>query len=167
MGSRQLCNKTGLGDLVSIESKEEWIFLKNTTLKLAIADEYFIGLRKDDRSGQWRWLSNNRPSQKALPWATGQPSGDGNCTIMYKDFAGYYGKYNDLPCKDQVKPGYICEFPVAGCNQDGKSCTFYTCFITIVFFLFFFVLFFSFFLSFFLSFSLSLSCFLSFFAVVL
>jgi len=126
--SRQSCKKTGLGDLVSIESYAEWLFLKKTILKLTIADQYFIGLRRDERNRSWRWLSNKSTSQKDLPWATGEPNGDGNCVTMYKDYRKYYGKYNDLDCTGQRKPGYICEFPVHGCNQeDGdKRCSCYT-----------------------------------------
>ena len=99
--------------------------MKNTILKLAIADEYFIGLRRDDSNRPWRWLSNKSTSKKYLPWATGEPRDDGNCANMYKDYRKDYGKYNDLKCAEKPKPGYICEFPVDGCNQEGKSCTFH------------------------------------------
>ena len=123
-----MCNKTGLGDLVSIESYAEWIFLKNTILKLTISDEYFIGLRNDDRYRQWRWLSNKSSCQKDLPWAKREPNGDGNCATMYKDYRQDYGEYNNLDCTIQQSSGYICEFPVDGCNQEGKYCTFYAYF---------------------------------------
>jgi len=126
--SRQACKKTGLGDLVSIESYAEWLFLKNTILNLTIADEYFIGLRRDDWNRPWRWLSNKNTFQKDLPWATGEPNGDGNCATMYKNYLRNYGKYNDLNCSRHTISGYICEFPVDGCNQeDGdKRCSCYT-----------------------------------------
>lgn len=109
---------------MSIESEAEWIFLKNTVQKLTIAEEYFIGLKKDDRSRQWRWLSNKSTSQSCLPWATGEPNGDGKCVTMYKDYGQMYGEYNDVGCTTQPRFGYICEFPVDNCNQDGKSCAF-------------------------------------------
>jgi len=118
-----LCKKTGLGDLVSIESYAEWSFLKDAILRLTIADQYFIGLKKDYRSRQWRWTSNKSTSQQELPWATREPNGDGNCATMYKDYQENYGKYNDVACTTQTSPGYICEFPVDGCNQGGKSST--------------------------------------------
>ena len=120
-----MCKKTGLGDLVSIESYAEWSFLKDTILKLTVADQYFIGLKRDYRSRQWRWLSNKSTSQKDLPWARGEPNGEGNCVAMYKDYRKNYGKYDDLDCTSQPNPGYICESPVDGCNQEGKSCTFH------------------------------------------
>ena len=130
--SRQLCKKTGLGDLVSIESDAEWIFLKNTILKLTISDEYFIGLRRDAYE-TWKWLSSKSGSQKNLPWATSEPNGDGNCATMYKDYQGDYGKYNDLGCTTHPRSGYICEFPVHGCNQEGKSSTSHIYLKTIIF----------------------------------
>ena len=119
-----MCQKTGLGDLVSIESEKEWNFLNNTISKLTTADEYFIGLRKDDQSGQWRWSSKKSTNQTRLPWALGEPSGDGKCAAMYKDYAKQYGKYSDLDCTNAARPGFICEFTVDHCNQESKSCTF-------------------------------------------
>jgi len=131
--SRQLCKKTGLGDLVSIESYAEWMFLKNTILKFTITDEYFIGLRKDHRFRQWKWLSNRSTIPKELPWVTEEPNGFGDCASMYKDYRRDYGKYNDLDCTrhSRIIPGYICESPVDGCNQEGasrgdKRCSCYT-----------------------------------------
>ena len=118
--SRQSCKETGLGDLVSIESHAEWMFLKNAILKLEIS-EYFIGLKRDERDRPWKWLTNKSASQKDLPWATGEPSGDGNCATMYKDYLRNYGKYNDFSCTIPETYGYICEIPVHGCNQEGKS----------------------------------------------
>ena len=119
--SRQFC-KTGLGDLVSIESEAEWTFLKNTILTLTMADEYFIGLKRDQQSGKWKWLSNKSTLQASLPWATMEPQGDGNCTVMYKDYRRDYGKYNDLDCTaEKGRSGYICELPVDGCDQEGTS----------------------------------------------
>ena len=120
---------------MSIESEAEWS-LKNIILKLTIADEYFIGLRKDDRPEGWRWLSNKSTSQTSLPWAKDEPSGDGKCANMFKNYRQDYGKYNDLSCGVQTWSGYICEFSIDGCNQEGKSCTFHTYFKTIVFIIF-------------------------------
>jgi len=52
--SRKLCQETTRGDLVSMESDEEWTFLKNTILNLTKAYEYFIGLKTDIQSREWR-----------------------------------------------------------------------------------------------------------------
>ena len=128
-----MCQTTGLGDLVSIESEAEWKFLNNTISKLTMADEYFIGLRKDNQPGLWRWLSNKVANGTDLPWATGEPNGDGKCADMYKNYEGNYGKYNDLDCTTVARSGFICELPIDGCNQKGKSCTFHAYFKTNVF----------------------------------
>jgi len=73
--------------------------------------EYYIGLKKDSESGDWRWISDNskaNATQGEFPWATGEPSGDGNCAIMYKKYQKNNGKFNDLPCVHK-KFGHICE----------------------------------------------------------
>ena len=122
--SRKLCQETARGDLVSIESDEEWTFLKNTILNLTKATEYFIGLEKGVQSREWRWLSNKsamNTSQKR--WSRGEPSGDGNCAVMLRDHLKKYGTYNDVPCLKQ-RSGYICERPVDSCNK-GMTYTFY------------------------------------------
>ena len=54
--SRRHCKETG-SDLVSIESAKEWIFLKNTIQSMKTV-QYFIGLKKDSKSGEWRWISD-------------------------------------------------------------------------------------------------------------
>jgi len=57
-------------------------------------------------------------------WSQGEPSGDGNCVAMLRDYLRQYGKYYDLNCLTQYRPGYICERPVDSCNK-GMSYTFY------------------------------------------
>lgn len=107
--SRRLCNEFG-SDLVSLESSDEWTALKNVIQSFP-ASEYFIGLKKDRSSGRWLWLSNNSSvnvSRGRTPWSPSQPSGDGECTEMYKDYRKYYGLFNDLPCTKR-RGGYICE----------------------------------------------------------
>ena len=113
--SRQNCIDVGL-DLVSIESREEWNFL-NQTIQPWETGEYFIGLRKDVQSGDWRWISDNSTvnasTNGAWPWATGQPNNNPapeNCGQMYKDYKSNYGRYNDVGCNQPInKAGYICE----------------------------------------------------------
>ena len=116
--SRKECNMTG-HDLVSIESREEWDFL-NQSIQTLRAVEYFIGLKKDVTSGEWRWISDNskvNASTKGVwPWATGQPSNDPNkpenCAKMYKDSKSNYGYvYDDIWCEagKTNAAGYICE----------------------------------------------------------
>ena len=75
--SKKICNEQSGYSLVSIESREEWNFLKQT-IKKENTTEYFIGLRKDTSTGVWRWLSDNSTvnasNEGDWPWARGEPS---------------------------------------------------------------------------------------------
>ena len=111
-------------DLVLLESRDEW-----TALKIVIqsfpASEYAIGLKKERGSGRWLWLSNNSSvnvSRGRTPWSPSQPSGDGECTEMYRNYRKYqWGKLNDLPCTER-RGGYICERRVSCLgNTEGKG----------------------------------------------
>lgn len=82
--------------------------------------EYFIGLKNDSESEGWRWISDNskvNATKGEFPWATYQPSGDGNCAVMYKELSGNSGKFNDLDCAHQ-RP-YICESSSDSTGQEG------------------------------------------------
>ena len=107
--SRAACTFHG-SDLVSIESNEEWNFLKDTVNKFPQnGTEYYIGLTKD-KDGRWRWISNNSTVNESY-WAKKEPSDKENvakCAIMYKDFNQNYGLFNDLVCLFK-RHGYICE----------------------------------------------------------
>ena len=126
--SRRSCKETG-SDLVSIEILEEWVFLKNTILCMRTG-EYFIGLRKNGKSGKWRWISDNREvttPKGTFYWAKGEPNGDGDCAVMYKDYRKDYGEYNDLSCTEKnVNAGYICESHNESNGTDGMFCKLYT-----------------------------------------
>ncbi|PFX12143.1 CD209 antigen-like protein E, partial [Stylophora pistillata] len=112
--SRTSCESSGC-NLVSIESREEWKFLKETMQNNGTS-EYFIGLRKDTSTGEWRWLSDNSTVNasskgKWLPWAAGEPNNQGgeNCAEMY-NYENNFGCYNDLRCDVPKKGvGFICE----------------------------------------------------------
>ena len=121
--SRQRCRDTG-SDLVSIESKKEWKFLKNTIQRMETI-EYYIGLKKDSKSGDWKWISDNSKvnvTRGKFPWAKDQPSGDGNCAVMFGRYWQNYGLFNDLPCdKHGMYSGYICESPTESTGQEGMS----------------------------------------------
>ena len=103
-----MCKVKG-SDLVSIESNEEWNFLKDTINKFPENGiEYYIGLTKDkDRS--WRWISNNSTVNKSY-WAPKEPQNKNNerCAVMYKDYNKNYGLFDDLSCTAE-RHGYICE----------------------------------------------------------
>ena len=116
--SNQHCKKTG-SKLVSIESKKEWEFLKNATQSMTTG-EYFIGLKKGRGPKEWRWISDNSKVDAIkgkFPWASSEPSGDGNCAVMYKDHGGNIGKYNDLYCTQQR--AHICERSADSTGQEG------------------------------------------------
>ena len=119
--SREHCKNIG-GDLVSIETEKEWFFLKDTIQKLNTT-EYFIGLRNVSKSREWRWISDNskvNATKGEFPWAKREPSGDGNCAVMYKDYGKDYGEFNDLSCsKKRHNIGYICENSVNSNDQEG------------------------------------------------
>lgn len=86
--------------------------------------EYFIGLRKDSKSGQWRWISDNsivNASKGTFPWAKREPMGDGDCAVMYKDYLDDFGEYNDLSCTKERRHGRICESPAESNNKEGIS----------------------------------------------
>lgn len=120
--SRELCQKDN-GDLVSMETDKEWKYLSDFIQNLAGSNhsEYFIGLSNE--AGSWRWLSDvsiEVPGQK-WRWHNHQPSGDGDCVVMYKNYAAgnnpkakrRKGYFNDLPCNSPgskgTNRGFICE----------------------------------------------------------
>ena len=133
--SRSACKENG-GDLVSIESLSEWAFVNNT-IQTMETTEYFIGLRKDQKSGEWRWISDNttvNASEGTFPWAKSQPSGDGDCTVVYRNYSKNFGKYNDLKCTRQSKTfGYICESHAENSGTEGV-CILSTFFVSFFFF---------------------------------
>lgn len=107
--------------LVSIESEQEWKFLKNTIQNMT-TEEYFIGLKKESK--EWRWISNSsklyaNKGQGEFHWAKGEPNGDGNCSVMYKNYNRNFGRYNDLPCSLSLNNGYICESSADSSGEEG------------------------------------------------
>ena len=124
-GSKEICNEQSGYNLVSIENREEWNFLKQA-IQNENTIEYFIGLRKDTSTGVWRWLSDNSTvnvsNRGDWPWATGQPSDESlteNCAQMYGDYVNSYtGRYNDVSCSSpNAIAGFICEFEGEGGNR--------------------------------------------------
>ena len=85
--------------------------------------EYFIGLKRDSKSKEWRWISDNstvNATRGKFPWAKGEPSGDGKCAVMYKDYLENYGLFDDLSCIVKLRvTGYICESSVNSNHQEG------------------------------------------------
>ena len=95
--------------------------MKNTLQRMKTI-EYYIGLKKDSKSGEWKWISDNskvNASRGKFPWAKNEPSGDGNCARIYKDYRKDYGLFSDLPCDHLTYSGYICESPTKSTDQEG------------------------------------------------
>ena len=116
---RRLCKTFGI-DLVLLKSSDDWTALKIVIKSFPGATEYFIGLKKDRSSGRWLWLSNNSSvnvSRGRTPGSPSQPSGDGECTEMYRN----YKMLNDLHCTER-RGVYICERRVSCLgNTEGKG----------------------------------------------
>lgn len=105
--NRRSCKAKG-GDLVSMETEAEWQFVNSEiqTINLAGYNEWHIGLKKQGQ--QWMWVSG-KPLTIAK-WQRHQPSGDGDVTVMAKDYpAGTQGLFNDL--SELSRKAYICEIP--------------------------------------------------------
>ena len=104
--NRKKCMEKG-GDLVSLETEEEWAFVNEQIQKLN-TEEWHIGLQKEEG---WQWVSGKPLT--ITKWQGGQPSGDGPFVVMAKEYPpNTFGLFNDLP--DYVPRGYICEKPKVG-----------------------------------------------------
>lgn len=106
--NRYTCQGKG-GDLVSIETEEEWQFINAEIQKITICEpnEWHIGLKKT--GSNWQWV-NGKPLTINTKWQPTQPSGDGDFTVMSKDRpSGLQGLFNDLA--NYHKRAYICELP--------------------------------------------------------
>lgn len=109
------CKDKG-GDLVSMETEEEWQFINRhiQTLTLAGSSEWHIGLKKQGQ--KWNWVSGKPLT--IVKWQQQQPSGDGDVTVMSKDRpAGTQGLFDDLP--DGTERAYICEIPRGTKSSSG------------------------------------------------
>ena len=122
-----------------METDKAWKYLSNFTQNLAGSNhsEYFIGLSNE--TGSWGWLSNASigvPRGQKWRWHNNQPSGDGDCVVMSKNYVAgnnpmakrTKGYFNDLPCNSRgakgTKRGFICEKTV------GKESQFQLIYIT-------------------------------------
>ena len=82
---------------------------------------YFIGLRKDKRTGQWTWLSNGKSlnaTRGEFPWAYNVNVEGLNCVTMSKDFDKKIGWFVNIGCyQTGYAAGSICEGALA-CKYD-------------------------------------------------
>ena len=121
--ARESCQSAQYTDLVSMESNDEWEYLKNIVKKKkGLWRRWDIGLKYS--SSKWCWLSNtsNCINQTLLGkwrWSEGEPNhlGMEHCVEMLND-----GTYNNVACRLSYRSrgvfmeGYICE-QKAGKNQ--------------------------------------------------
>ena len=112
--ARERCRRTQDSDLVSMESSDEWEYLKSITQMKR--GRWYIGLQYS--TSKWCWLSNTsnciNQSDSIVGkwrWYQHEPNnlGDENCVEMY-----WHGRYNNIACKSSffergIEGGYICE----------------------------------------------------------
>ena len=127
--SENLCEQSG-SKLVSMERlRAELSFLTNHSEALKMkTTEYYIGLKKYDQ--KWLWISDNSSLEETqngkFPWNSGQPSGDGNCTKMWRkeSTSPWTYVYDDVKCTSMPtrETGYICEKPSTSfeCGSNGE-----------------------------------------------
>ncbi|XP_066017767.1 uncharacterized protein [Pocillopora verrucosa] len=122
--AKEKCREQEKGSLVSMETEEEWHFVKNL-IKKRTKRRWFIGLERVDGSYTWYWLSGsiawvNGTSAGTWRWSEGEPTNFGKekCGEMLLN-----GKYNNIPCQAVIyygDPGYICEKQV-NCSTISKN----------------------------------------------
>ena len=109
--NREACRNQG-GDLVSIETEEEWNFIndeiqRRNTWNHGNKNKWDIGLTK--KAGNWTWV-NGRPLT-IYKWGKGDPSGEHDAAFMYKlsnnGEQGVFGSVNGTSRKNWS--AYICE----------------------------------------------------------
>ena len=107
--NRESCQSQG-GDLVSIETEEEWNFINEQIQRRDIkryGDTWSIGLTK--RAGNWTWV-NGRPLT-VCKWEQGEPRGEHDAAFIYKRSnngeQGVFGGVNGTSI--EYRHGYICE----------------------------------------------------------
>jgi len=104
--SRQHCLSNG-GDLVSIETEQEWSLINRKIQNRTDMDEWHIGLT--NLTGAWRWLSNH--SLTLNKWQAGEPE-----SVAYKRYVtmaknwprGSHGLFNSL--RKDIPRARICEY---------------------------------------------------------
>ena len=127
--SKNLCEQNG-SRLVSMERlRTELKFLETQSEALKVNFiEYYIGLRKNGQ--KWMWVSDNSTLEETkrghFPWASSEPSGNGNCVKMWrKKTSPWTYVFDDIKCGVSTYPphiGYICERTSAPlkCGSNGE-----------------------------------------------
>ena len=115
--ARNLCQSYG-GDLIVINSLEEWEFIKGTASDLQSKpnknyDQFFIGLTDEEQEGTFKWIDGSALNLSLKQWADTEPDNGGKsrddghkeeCTLLSVDL-----NWADVACESDR--GYICEVP--------------------------------------------------------
>ena len=125
--SKNLCKQNG-SKLVSMERlRAELNFLEKQSEALKMeTTEYYIGLRKNGQ--KWIWVSDNSTLEETkkghFPWASGEPSGSGNCVKMWCQKTNPWTYvFDDVNCRVYSSYiGYICERTSSSlkCGSNGE-----------------------------------------------
>ena len=107
--NRVICKRQG-GDLISIETEEEWNFINNEIQRrneTNYGNKWSIGLIK--KAGNWTWVSGKPLT--ISKWGQGEPSGEHDAAFMSKPFSnGERGVFSSV---NRTRWGnltaYICE----------------------------------------------------------
>ena len=109
--NRDICQSLG-GDLVSIETEQEWNIIKDEigrrNIKKSHSKKWSIGLTK--KAGNWTWV-NGRPLT-IRKWGIGEPSGEHNAAFIYEldsngGWSVFFGSVSRTRWGDLY--AYICE----------------------------------------------------------
>jgi len=107
--ARRSCQMIQGGDLASIETMEEWIFVWQRLRNLDGNGVHFLGAKGTGKTG-WNWLSGKGSALHHQAWRYGKPSGSGpNCLVSLQAL-GYAvtDLWVDDSCGNQY--GFLCEF---------------------------------------------------------
>ncbi|XP_073414050.1 E-selectin-like [Dendrobates tinctorius] len=108
-------------DMVAIQNREEIKYL-NENLPFNAA-YYWIGIRKNTKTGEWTWVGTNKVlTKEAENWAKNEPNNKSenkneDCVEMYVKRRIDSGKWNDEPCSK--KKAALCY--TASCNPSSCS----------------------------------------------
>ncbi len=84
----------------------------NNNVSSSLVAEYnhsgWIGLRDVTGSWDWRWEADNTAPMAYAPWASMEPSNDGNCVVMLAD-----GRWDDRLCADNEP--FFCSYAAYEC----------------------------------------------------
>jgi hypothetical protein len=105
--ARDVCHGQN-GELVSIFNAEKQTYLDE--MVNGLVNTYWIGLNDRNSPDNWQWdyLHNPQPLDDGYTnWATGQPSGNGQCVSSQMSGTGTPGKWYDDPCTQNYP--FVCQ----------------------------------------------------------